>query len=665
MAQRRSMIRRDGMAPVLALVVAALAGGGAKAQIEAPPLEPNLGWLNTDRPLRLGEELKGHVVLLDFWTYCCINCMHVLPDLEYLEEKYEDEPFVVIGVHSAKFTNESTRESIRQAIERYDIRHPVVIDRGFGIWRAYGARAWPTFVLIGADGVAIGQASGEGVRDLLDRQIASALAAAQRDGTLASSKVRFEPGESVSSVSGLRFPGKVEAAAPTDARPGRLFIADSSNDRVVVATWPDDMGRSEVIDVYGGRRGFRDGDVDAALLHDPQGMVHHAAENALYVADTNNHAIRRIDLEAGTVETIAGNGLLSRDREGGAAGRNQGLNSPWDVELSEDGGTLYVAMAGPHQLWSVDLESGVARRLAGSGREALLDGPAATCALAQPSGLALGDDGDTLYFADSEVSAVRVLDLEAERVSTIIGEGLFEFGDVDGPLDEARLQHVLGVATLQDEHGEALLIADTYNHKIKRIDLERDTVKTWLPAPGDDLTLDEPGGLTLVEDEDRLFIADTNHHRIVMVDVEARRWREIAVEGLLDRDAFSAEATPAQAAVETGAPLVLRVDGGMAAGRKINPEAPLSVRIVEGRGGGRTVVAQRTVRVRRFPVEIEIPAEFVQADASFQIDAAWASCDDDQVECRPEEASWRLTLKDGEARLVTLVAAEESSEEAP
>jgi DNA-binding beta-propeller fold protein YncE len=211
-----------------------------------------------------------------------------------------------------------------------------------------------------------------------------------------------------------------------------------------------------------------------------------------------------------------GNGEQGRDRRGGRAGREQELNSPWDVALSGDGGTLYVAMAGPHQLWQVDLATRVAKVLAGSGIENIADGPAAGAQLAQPSGLALSGDGTRLYFADSEVSAVRYLDLTENRVHTIIGTGLFDFGDVDGVYPSAKLQHPLGVAVF----GDKVLVADTYNHKIKLIDPDERRVERWLEAG-----LAEPGGLSLAGG--RLFIADTNNGRVLMVDVETREVVEV------------------------------------------------------------------------------------------------------------------------------------------
>lgn len=115
-------------------------------RVRAPELPQNQPWLNTDYPLSI-KRLKGRVVILDFWTYCCINCLHVLPELKYLEQKYKDS-LTVIGVHSAKFDNEKETENIRQAILRYDIEHPVLVDNGFKVWQQYAVRAWLTLMVI-------------------------------------------------------------------------------------------------------------------------------------------------------------------------------------------------------------------------------------------------------------------------------------------------------------------------------------------------------------------------------------------------------------------------------------------------------------------------------------------------------------------------------------
>jgi ribosomal protein L21 len=258
----------------------------------APELNPDFAWLNTDRPLTFAQDLKGQVVLLDFWTYCCINCMHVLPDLAYLEEKYRDEPFIVIGVHSAKFENEGHRQTVRAAIGRYEIHHPVVVDEGMSIWSEYAVRSWPTLVLVGADRKIVGVVAGEGNRDTLDQAIAGALAAGRAAGVLAPGPLKLEREGTVRPATGLAFPGKVLA----DPAGGRLFIADSNHSRVVVATLPDAGGRSRVTRLIGsGSVGQDDGPAERATFHHPQGLA--LMDRTLLVADTENHLLRAVDLE--------------------------------------------------------------------------------------------------------------------------------------------------------------------------------------------------------------------------------------------------------------------------------------------------------------------------------------------------------------------------------
>ncbi len=492
--------------------------------VRAPELEPNRGWINTDRPLRLKHELRGHVVLLDFWTYCCINCMHILPDLEFLEEKYADQPFVVVGVHSAKFDNEENRETIEAAVRRYNIKHPVVIDDDMEIWNRYTVQAWPTFVLIDSRGRAVGMTSGEGNRDVLDAAITKMLEQGRTEGTLAEGPVKINAGE-VESPGTLAFPGKLLA----DEAGGRLFIADSNHCRIVVTTLPGTDGKARLISTIGsGRRDREDGSFEAASFDNPQGLA--LVGDTLYVADTDNHLIRAVDLATSTVRTVSGTGQQGYDRRGGKAGTEQEIASPWDLEYDEERNRLFVAMAGTHQVWTYDLGSGVAQVYAGSGRENIVDGRALEANLAQPSGLALLDHN--LFVADSEVSAIRRVHAENGGVTTVVGLGLFVFGDVDGRGDAVRLQHVLGVAV----HGKNLLIADTYNHKIKQVNPVTKEVSTMFGTgkPGRDAggrpAFFEPAGLEVAGGH--LYVADTNNHRVVVIHLETGNWSEVVIEGL-------------------------------------------------------------------------------------------------------------------------------------
>lgn len=490
----------------------------------APELEPNLGWLNTDHPLRFSDELKGRIVILDFWTYCCINCMHILPDLAYIEEKYKDQPVQVIGVHSAKFENEAARTGILAAVQRYDVRHPVVIDKNMSIWRKYGAQSWPTFMLIDSEGRVVGMASGEGLRDDLDKAVEQLLKLGRDKKTLASGSLVLKRESSGTEGMPLAFPGKVVA----DPAGKRLFVSDSNHNRIVVATLPDAEGKSKLIAAVGsGKRGTDDGPAEKASFYKPQGIT--LAGDTLYVADTENHLIRAIDLKSNIVKTIAGTGKQGADRKGGAKGTKQAVSSPWDVCAVGD--TLYIAMAGTHQIWTMDLKSGVVEAYAGSGRENIADGSLAEAALAQTSGLTFMKG--VLYSADSETSSIRRIDPKEKTVTTIIGHGLFEFGDVDGEAGKARFQHCLGIAN----DGESLYLADTYNHKIKKIDPEAKKAVTLFgtgkPAKKTDdgkPGFFEPGGLSVAEG--KLYVADTNNHRVVMIDLKSGAWAEIKIEGL-------------------------------------------------------------------------------------------------------------------------------------
>ncbi|MEN9557176.1 MAG: Thiol-disulfide oxidoreductase YkuV [Planctomycetota bacterium] len=508
--------------------------------VKIPPgiLDGGSEWMNTSRPIDLAE-LKGKVVLLDFWTYCCINCMHVLPDLKYLEEKYGDQ-LVVIGVHSAKFDNEKDSANIRDAILRYEIQHPVVNDSEMLIWRKFGTRAWPTVALIDPEGNYCGSQSGEGHRELLDSVIGQLIKYHRSRGTLNETPIVFDRESAKVQATPLRYPGKVLA----DPAGQRLFITDSNHNRIVVTSLS-----GELKSVIGsGRSGRRDGSFQEAEFQRPQGTA--LVGNLLYVADTENHLIRRIDLDAGTVSTLAGTGEQGQPGVP-ATGRllETSLNSPWSIAAVN--GTLYIAMAGPHQIWSHSIGSDSIGAFAGSGREDVINGPLATAAFAQPSEIITDSAGQYLYLVDSEGSSIRRVPVDpAGEVSTLAGtselprgQSLFAFGDLDGIGAEARFQHPLGIALFQDQ----LYIADSYNHKIRQLTLASNAVSTWLgdgkPGRGlDPVQLNEPGGLSIAQD--RLWIADTNNHRILTVNLTDRSTAVLDIPGLAPPAAVATVSRP-------------------------------------------------------------------------------------------------------------------------
>lgn len=498
-------------------------------KIRAPELNGARSWLNTDKPLTLSA-LKGKVVLLDFWTYGCINCMHIIPDLKKLEKKYPNE-LVVIGVHSAKFENEKDTENIRRIILRYEIEHPIVNDADFKIWNAYAVDAWPTRYLIDPGGYVIGKLSGEGGYAELDKAISDSIAEFRKRGELNEAPLKLVLEKAKVGDLPLAFPGKIL----TDEKTDRLFIADSDHNRIVIAKLDGTL-----VDVIGsGAHGMANGSFADASFFRPQGMA--LDGDKLYVADTENHSIRRVDLKARTVETIAGTGAQMRQYGLSGPALTVALNSPWDLQLV--GQTLYIAMAGPHQIWKLDLDKMEISTFAGSGREGRIDGaligppselPDGTppgSAFAQPSGLAT--DGQTLYVSDAEANIIRAIDLGPNgKVRTLAGGDLFDFGDKDGSGDNVRLQHPLGLARWNDK----LLIADTYNHRIKLLDPAARAVKTFAglgkpgQADGAAPSFYEPGGISIARG--KLYVADTNNHAIRVVDLNTKETRTLPIKGL-------------------------------------------------------------------------------------------------------------------------------------
>jgi len=477
--------------------------------VRAPDFDrPGLTWFNVATPLRLAD-LAGRLVILDFWTFCCVNCCHVQPILRRIEEAFATE-VAVIGIHSPKFTHEREPRALEAAIARYDIRHPVAHDPGLTLWRDYCVRAWPTLVLISPDGHIIGQMPGEPHPDRLLQGIGDMVAQFWSRGELTPvppSLPRFP----ASAGGALRYPGKIKACP--GANGAKLWaVADSGHHQVVVV---DDDG-GEVARYGDGAAGFEDGEGDQARFNGPEGLACAAA--SIWVADTRKHAIRRIDRASGRVETVAGigcRGLALRHRE---PGRGVALASPWDLAVA--GGALYFANAGSHQICALDAD-GTVRPVAGSGAESISDGEGLTAELAQPSGLAACPSGKALYFADAETSAVRRLLLGPKpRVETLIGTGLFDFGHANGTLAEGRLQHPQGLAAVDGR----LFIADSYISTIRVIDLAAGSIADLAPPVG--LAPFEPAGVA-ADGCDRLLVSDTNNHRIVemrLAEGVSRTW---------------------------------------------------------------------------------------------------------------------------------------------
>jgi thiol-disulfide isomerase/thioredoxin len=473
----------------------------------APALEaPGGVWLNTPGPLRLAD-LRGRLVILDFWTLCCINCVHVQPSLAAVEARFPGE-VVVIGIHSPKFPAEKNPANVAAAIARLGIRHPILHDPGMHLWRQYAVRAWPTLVFISPDGKVIGAQSGEPDAARLLATVAEIVNTARTGGTLVPADLPPTPAPAPSGR--FAFPAKIKPL-PLPLGRARFVLADTGHHQIVLL----DAAGGEVARIGSGDAGPGDGPWGGARFHSPEGVI--ADAGAVWVADTGNHLIRRIDLGSFSVTTVAGVGRRGPIANDPLPGPIAALASPLDLEI--DGRRLYIANAGTHQILTYDLAAGMVAPFAGNGAEGLVDGAGFDAVLAQPSALALSPDRRRLAFLDAETSAVRLADPATGAVTTLAGQGLFDFGDRDGSFAEALLQHPLALAWEDDRH---LLVADSYNGTLRRLDLTAAQVSTLALACTDPVCLPagEAAGLCAAGDG-RFILADTNNHALMLIDPAA------------------------------------------------------------------------------------------------------------------------------------------------
>ena len=451
-------------------------------------------WLNTSRALK-PDDLKGRIILIDFWTYCCINCIHVIPKLQELEKEFGDK-LTVIGIHSAKFTTEGDTKNIREAVQKYGIEHPVVNDADFRIWNSFGANAWPTIALIGPDGLLKNVYKGEGdieeMRDDIEKLID------KNEGRLVTAALPIALEKEKVPATILRFPTKLK-----EKDSNTLVISDSGNQRILLV----DLKNHRIKTTIGsGKKGFQDGDFSEAQFSDPQGIV--IDSDRIYVADTGNHRVRLVDLKKKQVTTIAGNGKRGGYMLiGSHKATSTSLASPWDLAFYPDANSLIIANAGTHQLWSYNLKDKTVKIIAGNGQESIEDGHLPFNSLSQPSGMSVQDG--MLYFVDAETSSLRSYD--GVKVKTLLGTGLFDFGLKDGKMGMALMQHPMGLYA--DQYNK-IYVADAYNHKIR---LYENDELTTLPLTG----LNEPNGITKIGNI--FYVADTNNHRIVEMDEQGNK----------------------------------------------------------------------------------------------------------------------------------------------
>jgi thiol-disulfide isomerase/thioredoxin len=597
---------------------------GRQARVRAPELHGRGGWIHTgDKELRLAE-LRGRVVLLDFWTSGCVNCLHVLDELRALEERHPD--LVVLGVHSPKFPHESEHAAVLDAMERYAVTHPVLDDAGRDAWDQYAVRAWPTLVLIDPEGYVVTRLAGEGHGPELDRLIAELESEHAAKGTLRRGDDPYVPPDPEPTV--LRFPGRA-LVLPS----GNVLVSDTTRHQLVEF---GPGGRCVRRRIGEGGRGAVDGSEDRAQFDEPQGMAL-LPDGTVAVADSGGHRLRRLDPETGRVTTLAGTGRPWRrgDAERGP-GRRVNLSSPWDLAWWRD--RLWIAMAGIHQLWTYDPEDGTVEAVVGTREEGLLDGPAAQALLAQPSGLAAA--GDRLWFADAESSSVRWLDADG-IVRTAAGTGLFSFGFQDGPVDRALFQHPLAVTALPDG---SVAVCDAYNDAVRRLDPVTGQVGTL--AGG----LREPTGAVLAGD--LLLVVESAAHRLTPVPLPPAALRPPAVE---ERPVTAV--APGTLRLEVS----VRLPEGQKSDTRYGPSTRLRVTatppglLKDGEGAGHALT-------RPLLLDPSVP------EAVLHVTASAASCDADpglgHPACRVHRRHWDLPVRvadDGTGELGLLLDARDAA----
>ena len=588
---------------------------GRRPRVRAPELRGR-GWLNTGGVSYSVADLRGRFLLLDFWTFCCVNCLHVLDELRPLEEKYAGE-LLVVGVHSPKFVHEADPDALAAAVERYDVRHPVLDDPDLVTWQAYTARAWPTLVLVDPEGYVVAQYAGEGHAHAVDALLAELVEEHRAKGTLQPAGSPYVA--PVVEHGDLRFPA--DALALPD---GTVLIADAGHHSLAVMDAERLVGR-----IGAGERGLVDGVAQDTCFSEPNGLCRLPDEVAAevgydtVVADTGNHALRGVRLADGNVRTVAGTGRQWFAGEGTGS-----LSSPWAVCWWQD--RVWVAMAGVHQLWTFDPRTGVVEVAAGTSNEGLLDGPLEDAWFAQTSGLAAS--GNRLWLVDSETSSLRFV--QDAAVHTVVGSGLFDFGFQDGATGTALLQHPLGVTVLPDG---SVAVCDTYNGAVRRwADGALTTVATGLA---------EPSGAVVLEEQ------------LLVVESAAHRLTRVPLTGVVPADGFT-HTTQRPVTEVAGGPLEIVVFFEPPPGQKVDDRlGPASQLVVTSTppallrdGAGRGTDLTRTLVV-----------DAAVGQGVLHVAARAASCDLDSgrggggAACHMHQQDWGIPVRvtaDGTDRVV-------------
>jgi hypothetical protein len=468
------------------------------AVADAPVLGGSLHWLNCE-PQSLADH-RGRVVAVAFWHAGSVYSHNLLADMQELQRRHADS-LTVLGIHTPKFEAERSAGLVLKTINQLGLHFPMALDADFSAWQQVGVDAWPTVVLFDMQGERVRMFVGDLQREAIDVEIVAVLDAAgmgQRVFETFEPSVRPEPHRPLAFPNGLAI------------GPDHLYVADSGHHRILECNHD---GR--VLREFGtGRAGLIDGERREACFHRPQGLF--LSRDMLYVADTGNHALRRIRLLDGEVDTLAGTGRPGVHDPLRSA-TMQPLNAPWSLTGTFD--RLYIAMAGAQQVWELNQGDRSLRVAAGDGRLGMTDSGAGKSSFAQPTSLALVDKN--LYVLDAASSALRALHLPSGAVQTLIGHGLYEFGDHDGVRSQALMQFPTGLVA--DARAPLLWIADTYNNLLRSFrisggELRRHDLAHRLHGPG-----------ALASSPGLLWLANTLAHEVLCIDTASFQTRRLPI----------------------------------------------------------------------------------------------------------------------------------------
>ena len=455
----------------------------------APELNESLHWLNSDAQTIAGQ--RGRILALVFWNASSVYSQNLIDELTRIKAKHP-LGLAVLGIHLPKFDNEVDDRVVMKAVNRQRIAFPVANDRGWVTWQHFGISRWPSVALIDGEGVVCEIIAGDDQIELLEKMIGELINKSATSHSIMEHAFRAKNAEEQTALS---FPSGI---AVTDSH---LYISDTLHNRILECTH---QGR--ILREFGnGHPDLNDGPANEAAFNAPRGLC--LVRETLYVADTGNHALRRIHLISGDVATVLGTGKAGQPREGVSKHSSENsLNMPWGLSGSND--KLYIAMAGCNQIWEYELGNARLRFIAGTGDLGIADGPGRNALFAQPADVALVQQ--SLYVVDSATSAVRAIQLQQNTVQTLVGQGLYEFGDQDGERRDARLQFPQAIAL--DPNSPVLWIADTYNGSLRKLRLGGGGMSTQqLPQ-----SLNEPAALAV--GAGALWIADAGAHEILRYD---------------------------------------------------------------------------------------------------------------------------------------------------